>query len=216
MGEKEESGTFLTSLKGGQKNKGGILSSQSSAFNDDHKAMVLFGLNKESKKSLINHTSSASTLENIQLRNLRKPPIYLPELRERKDIWKGKSSWDLLAQNNPKKKQKKFDPTAHLRANKNWFLVPKKNVLLWLSNNDLNEEIKNMGKKQKSQSVLKTVKPELYPKKKSKIKLSEGVTHLKDLKKNWYSQKEHTFRVMNRENTPWCETSSFFPSFDNK
>ena len=31
-----------------------------------------------------------------------------------------------------------------------------------------------------------------------------------------FSQKEHTHRVINRENTPWVPTTSFFPTFENR
>lgn len=121
--------------------------------------MVLFGRKRQSKQSYKGLTSSNSSIENIQLRNLKKPPIYLPELRNRKDIWKGKSSSDLLAQNTSRKGKKKFDPTAHLKGNKNWFLVPDKNVLLCLSDKDLNEEIKGMSKRHKSQAIIKPKEP---------------------------------------------------------
>ena len=53
-------------------------------------------------------------------------------------------------------------------------------------------------------------------KSKSKVKMGEAVYHLKDIKKNCYSQKEHTFRVMNRENTPWLQTDGLYPSFENR
>lgn len=218
---KADDGTFLTSLKGQKKRV--LRVDNSETIDDDQKALVLFGA-KDSFKSKMKRTSSTSTLDNIQLKNLKKPPIYLPELRDRRDVWKGKSSGDLLAQSKPGvKKKKPFDPMAHLRAGKNWFLVPQKNVLLCLSDQDLNDELKNMNKRHKSQAEIKTEQPkslaeEKYEKHKykSKVKLGDAITHLKDLKKNCYSQKEHTFRVMHRENTPWCQTEAFYPSFENK
>lgn len=119
-----DEGTFLTSLKGknnpnNQKN-----------FNDEQKALVLFGPPKEKQKSGMKRNSSTTTIDDRQLKNFKKPPIYLPELRDRKDVWMGKSSGDLIAQKKPGHDKKPFDPTAHLRANKNWFLVPDRNVLL--------------------------------------------------------------------------------------
>ena len=47
---------------------------------------------------------SHNHLKNIGMKKMKKPPIYLPELRDRKDIWGGKSSVDLLVPNQSSKK----------------------------------------------------------------------------------------------------------------
>ena len=60
--------------------------------------------------------------------NLKKPPIYLPELRERKDVWQGQASNALLPSNSKGQNSNKTVINNHkqLKGNKNWFLVPQK------------------------------------------------------------------------------------------
>ena len=114
-------------------------------------------------------------------------------------------------------------PITQLKPNKNWFLVPQKNVFLWLSDKDFNEELKQLSRNNNQEGAAKIEAPESLAeekwkkyKSKNTVKMGEAISHLKDVKKNWYSQKEHTFRVMNREGTPWIQTDGLYPSFENR
>jgi hypothetical protein len=203
-----DEGTFLTSLKGKKITKMHV------TVNDEQKALVLFGPPKEKKKNYMVRNLSTTTINDRDMKNFKKPPIYLPELRDRKDIWMGKSSGALIAQKKLGSKSK-FDPIANLRANKKWFLVPDRNVLLWLNDKDLNDELKNMNKNHFSRPDPKPKIPGSLAeekwnkfKAKNKVKMGEAITNLKSIQntnyqsksKNapgvWYSQKEHTNRVI--------------------
>ena len=114
-------------------------------------------------------------------------------------------------------------PINQLKPTKNWFLVPQKNVFLWLSDKDFNEELRQLTKNCKPIANSRPEGPESIAeikwkkhKSKNRIKMGEAISHLKDVKKNWYSLKEHTFRVMNREGIPWQETDGLYPSFQNR
>lgn len=56
---------------------------------------------------------------------VKKPPIYLPELRDRQDVWKTQQN-TLTNQGSKGTLSKNYQ----LKGNKNWFLVPQKNVFL--------------------------------------------------------------------------------------
>ena len=187
-----DEGTFLTSLKG-SKSRANLKDPKELLKEEERKAMVLFGLHDpEGNKQKLVRKSSFSSKSDIQFKELKKPPIYLPELRDRKDVWKGKSSGDLLALNKSSKKTKKtIDPIGQLRSSKNWFLIPQKNVFLCLSDKDLNDELKKLSSNCKPPSVQK---PELPPsmseekwqkkKYKNRYRMGEAMSHLKDVKKN--------------------------------
>lgn len=97
----EKGGTFLTSVKG-SKNDKSLKHSCSTFICDQQKAMVLFGHPQEGVKKFTHQQSLSALRKEPKLLNLKKPPIYLPELRERKDVWMGKTSGEILAERKPK------------------------------------------------------------------------------------------------------------------
>lgn len=143
---KADEGTFLTSIKGGKNNMSMKRSQSSIILEHEHQALVLFKHNRDEKS---NKKSSSTAIDDLKFKEPIKPPMYLPELRKRKDVWKGQTSTEMVNENKPgrKKHKKTIDAISQLRADKNWFLIPQKNVFLCLTENDYNEELKQLSKK---------------------------------------------------------------------